>query len=458
MGLSESVQITLTSSTKAVTQKGFGTQLILGPNANFNARAQEFTSAGAALAAALAGGSDSLEYAAAVAAFSQVPSPESIKIGHVRGSKTIVDNGSGYTAGAITGKVNGHTFTAAYNATKSQTLTDLAAAIAAADTADVSSAVYTSGYNTIDVTPKAGKLIAITDLDLSAITGAMLMEVQATALEDYDDALSAIALEDDDFYQVSEVSHILGNQEDVAAWVEANGTKVFGISSAVANIIDTTAGADTTTIATVLKAATRRRSFGLYSAVADTLISEAAALGVAATRSPGRYTMCYKNLAGITVDTLTPTQSANARDKYFNTFETVGPGGIVRWGKVSSGEYFDQIVFEDWLKARLMEEIFGKLINLNKLSFDKDGTGIIEQAMVSVFKEGQTPDAQGIRAITQYSKDANGAQNGGYYILFPNLDDVSANNKANRILPDVFFKVWYTNGIHVVEIGGNILL
>jgi hypothetical protein len=461
MGLAESVNVVITSSTRAVTQQGFGTQLIVGPNANFASRTQVFTDADATLAAALCGGSDSAEYKAAVKAFSQNPAPISIKIGHVRGTKTMTDNAGTYTSGAITGKVNGHAFTAAYDSNKNTTLTALAAAIAAADTTNIASAVYSSGAHTIVVTPNAGCLVAITDLSLSAIGEYDTLEIvlSATAVEDYDDALTAIKAVDDDWYMVSEVSHEQATQELVAAWVEADGSKVYALSTDDTDVADVADASDTTTIAAVLKAAAYARSFGIYSAVADTQYPEAAALGVAAPMSPGRYTMCYKKLAGVTVDTLTPTQSTNVRAKYFNSYEAVGGQNIIRWGKMSDGGYFDFVVFVDWLKARLMEEIFGKLVNMNKISFDSSGFAIIEQAMTSVFKEGQAVDAQGIRAITPYSKDADTeAQNGGYYIEFPKLSDISSTDKTNRALNNVLFKVWYTNGIHTIAVNGSVLL
>lgn len=455
MGLQESVNIAISSSTRAVTQQGFGTQLILGPNANFSTRDQVFYDADATLAAALCGGSNSSEYKAAAKAFSQSPAPVSVKIGHVRGTKTITDNAGTWTAGSAKVTVNGTEVTQAFDTDKNTSMTALAAKIAAL--APVDTAPYSSGDHTIIMTPNAGYLLAVSWV-LTGITGTMTFTLTATATEDYDDALTAIKLVDDDWYQVSEVSHVQATQEAVAAWVEADGLKVFGLSSDDANIPDTTTGSDTTTIAAVLKAAAYKRSCGLYSALADTQFPEAAMLGKAAALSPGRFTLCYKNLATITADTLTPTQSTNVRAKYFQTYETVGGQNIIRWGKTSDGGYFDFVVFQDWLVSRLMEEIFSKLINVNKISFDSTGFAIIEQAMTTVFKEGQQPDAQGIAAITAYSKDSSGNQNGGYYISFPNLADISSTDKTNRELNNITFKVWYTNGVHVIEINGSVLL
>jgi hypothetical protein len=89
----------------------------------------------------------------------------------------IADNAGTYTVGAVTLKINGHAATAAYNATKNQTLTDLAAAIAAADVVNVATAVYSSVTHTITITANTNKLVVVSDLVLTAITGTMTMVV-----------------------------------------------------------------------------------------------------------------------------------------------------------------------------------------------------------------------------------------------------------------------------------------
>jgi len=87
----------------------------------------------------------------------------------------ITDNAGTYTVGAVTLKINGYAATAAYNASKNQTLTDLAAAIAAADVANVATAVYSSVTHTITITANTNKLVVVSDLVTTAITGTMTM-------------------------------------------------------------------------------------------------------------------------------------------------------------------------------------------------------------------------------------------------------------------------------------------
>ena len=465
MGIKESVDISITSATKTVSQAGFGVALVLSENANFFAQTQEFESAGEDLAAALCGGSDAPEYEAIQTLFSQAVPPESVKLGNVSGSKTITFDTGTYTAGKISLKANGVVVNPSYNSDKDTTLDDLATAIAAADTTNIASAVYTSGYRTLVVTPKTGKLVALTEIDLTAITGSMTAALAATRSAALDDTLDKIVLEDDDFYGVFEIGRVKGDQEDVAAWVEAytGSPKIFALGSNETDIADTTDAADTTTIAAVLKANARRRSCGMYSTKAAPGATtpeypDAGVFGNILPRLPGRWTLCYKTLAGCTADQLTPTQSTNVRAKYFNTYEVIGGVSIVRWGTTSSGEYLDYIVFMDWLKSRLSEAVFGLFVNSAKVSYDRDGFAAIQDAMTAVFKEGQVKDANGIQAITDYSEDSNKVQNGGYWIEFPRLEDIAAADKQNRLLQNVKFAVWYTNGIQTFKCTGAIIL
>ena len=467
MGLAESVDIRITSATKTVSRVGFGTALILSANANFFARTQIFETAGEDLADAICGGSSSQEYLAARTLFSQENPPETVKIGHVSGVKIITDDAGTYTAGKVYLKANGVVVNPSYNTTKAQTMADIATAIAAADTTNIQSAVYDGNAHTITVTPKTGKIVSLTDIDLSAITGTMATwKVTATRVADLDDALDAIVLEDDDFYGVMELGRVKADQEDVAAWVEAytGSPKIFGMASKEANIADTTDANDTTTIAAVLKALLRRRTFGIFSVYANpddatnVEFHDAALFGNILPRDPGRYTACYKSLAGCIADQLTPTQSTNVRAKYFNTYESIGGASVVRWGKVSSGEYIDYIIFKDALTTGLVSAIYFQLVNRSKIPYDRNGFAIIQQAMEGVFKTFQAKDAEGNQAITDYSEDSDKKQNGGYWIEFPKLEDISAQDKTDRLLQNVKFAVWYTNGIHTVKVTGAIIL
>lgn len=285
--------------------------------------------------------------------------------------------------------------------------------------------------------------------------------------ESLSDALDAIRAEDDDFYIILEPTHVKEDVEDLSDSVEQL-TKIFLTAAADANIVDQDDESDTTSLAHYLKDKAYNRTCGIYGGDAETApgtditpYNDAALAGyLAAQDKPGSYTAAYKTLIGQNTDALTPTQEANvlgtAEDpstgKYFNTYEYIGGGGVLRYGFVPSGKYIDYIIFKDWLKARLQEAIYSLLRNTKKIPGDLEGLSMIQNAMEPVFKLGQ---ANG--AITPYSKDADtGIQDGGYVITMPDLDLRSASDKTARRLSGISFACWYTDGIHTMEIDGVI--
>ncbi len=453
------ITINISEGVQGVTTQGFGTQLILGANANFNSRTQVFTDADASLAAALVGGSDAAEYKAAQAAFSQNPRPVNIKIGHVRGTKTITNNAGTWTAGTVTMKVCGHSISQAFTTDKDTSMTALAAQIEALT--EVDDATYTPGSHTIMITPAAGYVISVTDIVLTGITGTMTFALSATATEDYDDAIDAIRLADDEWFLISTPNRLHTDVEAIAAKVQTLD-KLFITASADSNIADVAPSSDNTSIAAVLKAAQYDHSAGVYLAGAATAYPDAALGGYLGAQSkPGSYSAAYKKLVGQIPDSLTPTQENNilgdpadpASGKNFNTYQTVGGAGRLRYGKTCAGGvyYIDYVIFKMWLKARLQEEIFTLFASYPKIAGTIEGATQIQNAMVKVFKQGQANNA-----ITDYSKDADGVQNGGYYITLPDMNIRSSSDKAARRLSGIRFGCWYTDGIHTVQIDGVI--
>jgi len=452
MSLSDIVNVSITRETVSVSQVGFGTPLILGPNANFNARVQYFSDL-LSLADALVGGTSNPEYQAGAAAFAQNPHPERVAVGHVIGQKVITDDAGTYTAGNVKATVNGSLIDESYDTDKDTTLTNLAASIQALD--DVSTAVYTSGSHTIIITPVSGKVLAVS-VDVTGITGTMTMVVSAVGTESLDDALDDIRIESDDWYGLVITSRVLQDQKDVADWTEVND-KIFGCASSDANIIDQAVGVDTTTIVYYLKSNALVRSFAFYHQTADGSSNddyiESALFGKILPFDPGSYTAMFKTLAAVAVSTLSTTQSKNARDKNCNVYELIGGVNITREGKVGEGEYIDIIIFIDWLKARITENVYSLLVNQKKVPYTSAGIVAIESRINQVLKTGQNRNG-----ISPEHYDEQDAQDGGFFTEVPAISDISPTDKANRILNDVKFTAWLAGAIHAVVIKGIVTL
>ncbi len=102
--LSEHVSITITSANVNVQRLGFGIPLILSCNAAFGERVRSYLSI-ESVAADFA--SDTPEYLAANALFSQEPAPQTVMIGRAVGKPTLAYRGDVVAAGVVAGNVYG---------------------------------------------------------------------------------------------------------------------------------------------------------------------------------------------------------------------------------------------------------------------------------------------------------------------------------------------------------------
>ena len=447
MPLSDIVNVTISRDTRNVSQAGFGTLLIVGPNVNINSRLEYFTTA--ASAKAKINGASTLEEAQVDDVFAQNPTVTRIALGSIQASRTAVFAGT-MTAGTVKGYVNGTEYAEVFDTDMDTTLDNLATAMAA--NADVTTAVYTSGTDTMVVTPVAGKTIGII-YDITAATGLTGVTETSTQLsETYTTALDAILLEQPDWYGLVIASRTIAEQEDAADWVESN-KKFFMAGSADANIVDQASGVDTTSIAYYVSSQSLERTAVLYGANAATQGNDAGYMAVLLHRNPGTYTGMFKTIASVTVDNLTVTQSTNALAKYANTYERIGGVNIVREGKVGANEYIDVVIFIDWLDARITESVYAALVSNDKVPYTNGGIISIKSAIEQPLKIGQNRGG-----ISPASEDDDGNQNGGYIVVMPALSAIPVADKTNRILQDVTFTAWLAGAIHEVVITGIVTL
>jgi hypothetical protein len=122
-----------------------------------------------------------------------------------------------------------------------------------------------------------------------------------------------------------------------------------------------------------------------------------------------------------------------------NTYETVGGVSITREGTVASGQFLDVIRGIDWLKARIEEDIYQKLVNADKIPFTDSGVTIIENSLRERLQDGIN---QGVLS--------------SFTVSVPKVADVSSANKLVRTLPDVEFTGVLAGAIHKVVIQGRV--
>jgi hypothetical protein len=267
----------------------------------------------------------------------------------------------------------------------------------------------------------------------------------ADGTEDWDDALAAMILENDDWYGLVVETRTQADQQDVADWVESN-KKLCVLASADADSVDSAYNEEAPTcIADYLKANSLERTGAIYHPKAGDVSEEpcpdAAWFGKLFSKAPGSATWAYKTLAGVPVYTLTPTQLINAQDKNCNVYTSIAGVACTQMGQTGTGEYLDIIHGIDWLTARIQNLIFTPIVQQDKIPFTNGGVQIIVTQLKAALQEGV--DAKLLAS---------------FEVTAPLVVDVSAVKKAARTLPNVKFTAILAGAIHKVEVLGTVTL
>lgn len=170
-------------------------------------------------------------------------------------------------------------------------------------------------------------------------------------------------------------------------------------------------------------------------------------MGQLAPQQIGSYTWTFKTINGITPAAYNTTDVSTIHTNHACTYVTVGGVNISSNGVMTSGDYADIIQASDYIKARMTEAVFGLLVRNPKVPFTDAGI-----AMVVAEVENTLKDA--------YNNGIVADQDGSplYTISAPTRATVSANDKANRTLPNVNWTVTIAGAVEDVEINGVLQL
>lgn len=237
-----------------------------------------------------------------------------------------------------------------------------------------------------------------------------------------------------DWYFLLSTSQVKADIETLAAFAAANDKLYFGSMTQV--VLDSLAEA---TLAL-------DRAVALCHTKASTEYPAEAWVGRCAPELPGTITWKFKTLSGVSVSGYTSTEIAAIKETNGNVI--ISQGGILHTteGTVLSGEYIDVIRSQDWVKARIAENIFRLLASSPKIPYDDKGIGMVLSELQAVM---QTATGQGIIAV---DKDGNGM----WSVSAPTRSQISTNDIANRILPDIRFEFTLAGAIHSVRVKGII--
>jgi hypothetical protein len=426
MSLDQIVDVQITLGSKSVTRAGFGTPLVIGPNADFGGDlVRTYTS--------LPGVAEDFEttdaeYKWAQRLFSQEKKPKQILIGKRATAVAQVETLTPTVANAAVYQVtiNGvdYEFTSDADATASETVAGLLALINADTACKMTASGTTTLILTADNAGEANSVSASNNLAIAHTTP------NHGVIED----IQAIQAVNDDWYCLILTSRASYEILLAAAFIEAL-RKIFIAASDEASIKTSS----TTDLGTQLKNKTYNRTALIWSGD-EPNGPEAAWAGRKLPTDPGSEQWRYASLSGITPDVLSATEQANLNGKNVNHYTTVGGVGIVQKGKMVGGQWIDVTRFLDWFTARVQEGIYALLVSVEKVPYTDGGVTSLEAIVRAKIEEG-------IRVGGISRED-------GYTVVSQKVVDVDPQLRNDRIFPDIEFEFRLAGAIGEVTVKG----
>lgn len=171
---------------------------------------------------------------------------------------------------------------------------------------------------------------------------------------------------------------------------------------------------------------------------------DAALVGRMAPMQPGGTTFKFKTLDGVSEAAFSTTEIGQLHDAGVITY--VRKFGLLQTseGYVTDKTYADIQLAKDWLKARMEERISRVLFVNEKIPYDNIGIAQIIDPIRSTLQQ-----ATGLGIIAR-----NDDGTGQFTVRAPRREDVDPTDRANRILPDVYWDAVLAGAVHRVRVSG----
>lgn len=400
--LSDVVQVVIFDQSTAIATASFQFPLVLGTFTNFSERVRTYASISEVVE-----DFDSTQavYKLAEKLFGQTSvlgaPPPAVLIGRRQVDEvTITPTVANNTTYTVT--VNGVDYT--YLSDGDATATEITAGLVAAIGSPVGITVTDlMGSFTVEVTtPGTAWSISVSS---------NLTQTNTTPTETAVEALEAVEQVNDTWYLLVSEFQDAATQELLSDAVAAR-EKIYGLSSA--DVVAPTTG--TTDIGAILNAKTAGRTFGVYLPTAATEYPEAAWAGSQLAVTPGSNDWDFKRAAGVTVSSLTTTQKTNLKNKSWNYYISKGGVNIFQNGDMFDGQPIDTQIGKDWLKARLQEAVYFRIINTLKIPMTDAGLLVVENEIRGVLSQAE----------------ANGLIDSGWTVSTPPVLSIPENLRAQR--------------------------
>lgn len=277
------------------------------------------------------------------------------------------------------------------------------------------------------------------------------------------DAVAACANMSNDWYGLTFAAPITDNAKliEVVNFIEASSnSRIFGITTQDAGVLSST---NKTDIASVLKAATVKRTFVQYSSTSP--YAAASIFGRAFTVNFGgsntTITLKFKQEPTIAPESLTESQAAVLQSKNCNVFVRYNNDtAIIQEGVMSNGYFFDEVHGTDWLQNDVQTAVFNLLYTSTTKIPQTDGG--INQILTVIESRLDQAVTNGLIAAGTWNADGFGAikrgqtLSKGYYVYAPSVALQSQADREARKAPVIQAAIKLAGAVHFVDVIINV--
>lgn len=249
--------------------------------------------------------------------------------------------------------------------------------------------------------------------------------------------------------------------EAVANFVEAlNPSRVFGISTMAAAVVDPTQTGD---LASVLKSLSFQHTCIQYSSSSPYAMASlfGRAFTVDFTANNSVITLKFKTEPGIAAETLNENQAAALNAKNCNVFVNYNNGvAIIQQGVMCGGFFFDERQGVDWLQNNIQVTLFN-IMYLSPTKIPQTDAGVhilttgVEDAIADGINNGLI--APGLWNAPGFGQLVTGQYLAkGYYVYAPPISTQSQAVRETRVAPTIQAAVKFSGAVHFVNCMVNV--
>ena len=172
---------------------------------------------------------------------------------------------------------------------------------------------------------------------------------------------------------------------------------------------------------------------------------------------PGSLTWKWKTLIGQSVCNFGITDLNYIRANHGQALQEQSGQVFTNEGITTAGEYIDVIIGMDWIESELQTGLLGLFLNNDIISFDNVGISQVESVFIDVFsRAGKNKIVAEATTESELAESYDGRYL--FWLNIPEREDVSANDRALRLLSGCEFEYTLAGAIHEVKVKGKIII